>query len=165
MKAYWLLMVSFCISIISFAQGGATITIKLLKENFKEDTLLSPLLSTISLRTKYRPAKADTVRILDAGKDLVRTNDSTMIIPNLEPGIYFLRANTKNSRLAMFSNLERLVVCTKCNASVNLKFHYIAIGERIEDDERVFTEVNGPAYCSVYWEINRGFTTYYILKK
>jgi len=161
MKPYCLLIISFCISIGSLAQNGATITLKLFKENFKEDTLLSPLLSIINLRTKYR-IKDSTVRILDASKDLVRTNDSTMIIPNLQPGIYFLQAHTKNKRLAMFSSAERLVVCTKCNATVNLQFHYVATGEKIEDDEnKIITEVNGPGLCDVYWEIDKGFTTFF----
>jgi hypothetical protein len=161
MRAYCLLIISFCICIISFAQDKATITVKLFKENFKEDTLLTPLLSTIDLRTKYRRVKEDTIRVLDAGKDLVRISDSSMAIPNLEPGIYFLQAHTKNYHLAMFSSVERLVVCTKCNATVQLKFHYIGIGERIaEDEDKIFNEVNGPGYCSVYWEVNRGFNTF-----
>jgi len=154
MKVY-LLIFCCCSLIAAFAQDSSTLTIKLIKQNFKEDTLTSPVLSKITLQCRYRDT---AIMNFEVGKNMQWVNDSMIIIPNLKPGIYFFRPYTKNTRLAMPYYVQRLVVCTKCNATIKLPVYYIAVGERREEDEeRILTEYNTPGYSKVYWEINNGF--------
>lgn len=131
------------------AQDTASLTIKILKTNFSEDTLTYPLLNRIELRTKYKSNVDNSVCVFELNKNISRLNDSVFIIYGVKNGIYFVWPRGKNM-IALEPAWKRVVVCTKCNASA--KYNAVQLKPGDDENEVFYTPLNNSSY-----DINKGF--------